>query len=791
MYGTMIATVASLAGVLTLMAADPESRATDKVACSTNATKPPASLTSRLGRLPLHFEINRGQSAPDVKFISRGRGYGLSLRASDALLTLSNPAPAAVRLTFVGARSDARVEGQDELPGKANYLIGSDPRAWRTNIPMYARVRYRDVYPGIDVVFHGDQQQLEYDLIVAPGHDPRTIALRVDGVDRLAVDPAGDLLLHVGGGIIRMQKPVIFQHPQGGATRRAVDGHYVLSGTHQVGFAVGAYDETRPLVIDPVLVYSSYLGGTGSDQGNGIAVDAAGSAYLIGTAGADFPVSNPLGGAADAFIVKLNPQGTALVYATALGGAAADAGVDIAVDAEGQAYVVGTTSSDNFPTQNPAQSQRGGDIDGFMAKLNAAGDALIYATYLGGGAQELAQDIAIDRVGAAYATGGTLSSDFPTVNPIQADLSGVRDAFVTKLSPDGTAFVYSTYLGGTSNDLPVQETGFAIAVNDSGNAFVVGSTGNADFPIVNAFQSTYGGGSTDAFVAKLHRSGSSLLFSTFLGGGGSEDALGLALDGAGRPVVAGSTGSANFPTQNPLQSGNAGFLDAFVTKLRADGSGLLFSTYLGGGESEAASSVALDSAANVYITGTSGSLDFPVVDAIQPDLANVVDAIVAKLSANGSRLLYSTYLGGFMVDTGHAIAVDPAGSAYVTGLTRSADFPVVNPLQSAPASEFEAFFAKITDFDVCLQDERQGHTLQIDLTTGGYQFSGCGDTSGATLIGRGQITRVGAFVLLHDRGVFGLFNSRVNAAFATVFVPGVGFFTIADGDTTNNTCTCD
>ena len=304
-----------------------------------------------------------------------------------------------MRLTFVGTRSDVRVEGQDELQGKANYLIGSDPRAWRTNIPTYARVRYRDVYPGIDVMFHGDQRQLQYDLIVAPGRDPRTIALRVDGVDRLAIDPTGDLLLHVGGGsggIVRMQKPIIYQHAQGdqndqayrhaqadahqreqadatGRPRRIVDGHYVLTGTHQVAFAVGPYDETRPLVIDPVLVYSSYLGGTGSDQGSGIAVDAAGSAYLIGTAGADFPVSNPLGGNGDAFVVKLNPQGTGFVYATALGGAARDEGVDIRVDDEGQAYVLGTTSSDNFPTLNPAQPQRGGDVDAFMAKLNAAG----------------------------------------------------------------------------------------------------------------------------------------------------------------------------------------------------------------------------------------------------------------------------------------------------------------------------------------------------------------------------------------------------------------------------------
>jgi hypothetical protein len=328
-------------------------------------------------------------------------------------------------------------------------------------------------------------------------------------------------------------------------------------------------------------------------------------------------------------------------------------------------------------------------------------------------------------------------------------------------------------------------------VNDNGSAYVVGTTGNADFPTVNALQPTFGGGGTDAFVARLARDGSSLLFSTFLGGSAGEDGLGVALDGAGRPVIAGSTSSTNFPTRNPLQPANAGFLDAFVTKLRADGSALIFSTYLGGGESEASTSVALDSAANIYITGTSGSLDFPVVDAIQPDLANIVDAIVAKISANGADLLYSTYLGGFMVDTGHAIAVDPAGSAYVTGLTRSADFPLVNPLQSEPASEFEAFFAKISDFDLCLQDERQGHTLQIDLSTGGYQFSGCGGASGATLIGRGRITRLGAFVLLQDRGVFALFNSRLNAAIATVFVPGAGFFTIGDGDTTTNTCTCD
>jgi hypothetical protein len=789
MYGTLITTGMSLAGLLTLTAANP--------VCRTNDTKAPPSLTSRLGRLPLHFEINRGQSEASVKFLARGRGYGLSLRATGAVLMLSSPvasskAPAAVRLTFAGARSDPQVEGQDELPGKANYLIGREPHAWRTNIPTYARVRYRDVYPGIDAIFHGDQQQLEYDFVVGPGRDPRTIALRVDGADRLALDPTGDLLLHVGSGVLRMKKPVMYQHQherageQAGATRRTVDGRYVLSGTHQVGFEVGTYDETRPLVIDPVLVYSSYFTGT-----SGIAVDAAGSPYLVGTAGAGFPASNPLGGDVDAFIAKLNPEGTAFVYATVVGGAAADGGRDIRVDDQGQAYIVGTTSSDNFPTLNPAQPQRGGDVDGFMAKLSAAGDALIYATYLGGGDREFVRGIAIDGAGAAYATGETQSSDFPTVNPIQPDLSGVSDAFVTKLSRDGTTFVYSTYLGGTSNDLTVTEMASDIAVNDIGNAYVVGTTGNTDFPTANARQSTFGGGATDAFVAKLHVNGSSLLFSTFLGGGGSEAGLGIDVDSAGRPVVVGSTGSTNFPTRNALQPANAGFLDAFVTKLSADGAGLVFSTYLGGGESEAATSVALDSVGNVSLTGTSGSLDFPVVDAIQPDFVNIVDVIVTKISANGAGLLYSTYLGGFNVDTGSAIAVDLAGSAYVTGATRSADFPLVNPLQSEPATEFEAFFAKISDFDLCLQDERQGQTLQIDLSTGGYQFSGCGGTSGATLIGSGRVTRIGAFVLLQDRGVFALVNTRLNAAFATLFVPGVGFVTIADGDTTNNTCSCD
>src|SRR5881396_2470743 len=368
------------------------------------------------GRLPLHFEANQGQTHQDVRFLARGPGYSLYLTAGEAVLVLTKPnpqakrdvlstperlatqaqgTPAVVRMGLVGAAPKPFVSGLDELPGKANYFIGKDPAKWRTNVPTYAKVHYREVYPGIDLVYYGNQRQLEYDFVVSPRADPERIVLGFQGAERLEINAEGEFVLHAAGGAIRQRVPVIYQEIDG--VRTKIEGRYVLKDAHRVGFQVAAYDPSRPLVIDPTLVYSTYLGGSSSDDGYGIAVDAAGAAYVTGTTGsADFTagctapctgLNGTLSGRSDVFVTKINAAGTALVYSTYLGGSGYESGNGIAVDAAGAAYVTGTTSSTDFPTTPGAiqttyggggSSSNGGDA--FVSKLNAAGSALLYST---------------------------------------------------------------------------------------------------------------------------------------------------------------------------------------------------------------------------------------------------------------------------------------------------------------------------------------------------------------------------------------------------------------------------
>ena len=481
------------------------------------------------GKLPLSFEANQGQTDRRVKFISRGPGYTLFLNSTEAVLSLSSPqssqraqrmtpnflsassAPSAVndpnpqstvlRMKLVGANPHPEVVGLEELPGKSNYFIGNDPAKWRTNVPTYARVQYKDVYPGVDLVYYGNQRQLEYDLIVAPGADPGAITLSFEGVERLRIDAQGDLVLDTSGGEIRQHKPLVYQEVDG--VQREISGAYVLNGGRQVGFEVAAYDASKPLIIDPVLSYSTYLGGSRSDAGFGIAVDASGNAYVTGFTGStDFPTASPLqpafgGGPSfgDAFVTKVSASGNALVYSTYLGGSDDEFGEHIAVDASGNAYVTGLTDSTNFPTASPFQAAFGGNRDAFVTKLNAAGNTLVYSTYLGGSADDDSRGIAVDAAGNAYLAGFTGSPNFPTASPIQPANAGGTDAFVTKLNAAGNALVYSTYLGGT-------ESGRGIAVDASGNAYVTGQTNSTNFPTVNPFQATKAG-SSDAFVAKI------------------------------------------------------------------------------------------------------------------------------------------------------------------------------------------------------------------------------------------------------------------------------------------------
>src|SRR5438477_2498195 len=408
-----------------------------------------ARVSQSYGKLPLHFEANEGQTHHDVRFLARGAGYSLYLTAGEAVLVLTKPNPDAkrdahstperrgtqargtpvvVRMSLVGAAPKPPVSGLDELPGKANYLIGKDPTKWRTNVPTYAKVHYRAVYPGIDLVYYGNQRQLEYDFVVAPGADPNRIVLGFQGAERLEINAEGELVLHAAGEVIRQRVPVTYQEING--VRTKLEGRYVLKDAHRVGFQVAAYDQNRPLVIDPTLVYATYLGSSGWDYGSGIAVDAAGSAYVTGsTSSADFPTANALqaakAGFQNAFVTKLNPTGSALVYSTYLGGSRGDEGFGIAVDAAGSAYVTGGTGSADFPTTAGAFQTTYGGGDAFVTKLNATGTALVYSTYLGGSRGDGGFGIAVDAAGSAYVTGSTNSTDFPTTpGAIQTTYSG-------------------------------------------------------------------------------------------------------------------------------------------------------------------------------------------------------------------------------------------------------------------------------------------------------------------------------------------------------------------------------
>ena len=710
----------------------------------------PAQLGTACGRIELGFEANRGQTDPAVNFLARGASYTFFLRASEAVFVMSRPAgrgmgqavrpvhtdrsetqvarvagyaphagaaatPAVLRMKLVGANPHARVEGADELVGKSNYFIGDDPAKWRADVPTFARVHYKDVYPGVDVLYYGNQRQLEYDFVVAPGRDARAVRLAFEGADKVAVDAGGDLVLTVGDGVLRQRRPLVYQEEAG--ARRVIEGGYTIGADGHVGFALGEYDGRLALVIDPTLVYSTYLGGSGTDQGNDIAVDSAGSAYICGdTTSTNFPAANALdgtfaggtfSGARDAFVTKLNPAGTALVYSTYLGGSGGgtDNGDDLCskvkVDASGNAYVAGETHSADFPTANAFQGTYGGGFsDAFVTKLNAAGSALVYSTFIGGTIFDAAHALTIDSAGNAYVTGRTTSADFPTVNPIQGVYSGGpgADAFVTKINAAGSALVYSTYLGGSGGN--GFTAGFSIAVDSSGNAYLTGQTRATNFPTANAIQGTFGGGfpDGDAFVTKLNAAGSALVYSTYLGGTDNDIGFEIAVDPAGSAHVVGSAFSNNFPVANAFQGTLSGTSDGFITKLNAAGSAFAYSTYLGGTGGDSSNGIALDSAGSTYVALGTTSTDFPTVNPTQGTSGGGgVDGAVAKFNAAGSALLFSTYLGGNGSDAALGIALDSAGSMYITGRTSSTNFPTLTPVQGTNGGGQDAFITKISD----------------------------------------------------------------------------------------------
>ena len=670
------------------------------------------------GNLPLVFEPNDGQVDPSVRFLTHTHDMTVYFTDNEAVMVLhkgekSDPhrlrgqlahpkaETAVVRMKLAGAGKPGQVAGLDKLPGLSSYFIGNDPAKWRTNIPNYARIQYQGVYPGVDLVCYGKERQLEYDLVVAPGADPRQIELAWEGIERLKLNAAGDLVLATRLGDVVQKRPRVYQEI--GGRRVEIAANYALHAGRRVGFDLARYDRSRPLVIDPVtVVYGTYLGLSG--QGSAIAVDSTGAAYVTGYTYLTFPLQNPYQSTnldvncsnATTWLTKLAPGGNALAYSTYLGGSCEDDPNGIAVDANGAAYIVGTAWSHDFPMVNAFQTSCPNTYGGvFVTKISPAGNTLGYSTYLCGGGTDHAAGIAVDSSGSAYVTGDTDSDNWPVQVPYQLMLNGSTNAFVTKLSPAGNSLVYSTYLGGSAADL-----GTSIALDGTGAAYIAGKTFSTDYPVLLAFQSKpkVPAGWYTGFVTKMSPAGTSLVYSTYLGGSVEEKPLGIAVDAGGAAFVTGVTYSTDFPLLHPFQStnNNPGEGTCFVTKLGAVGNVVIWSTYLGGsyGDGDVCYGIAADNADEAYVTGITFSPDFPVLLPYQANIGGSSRlAFATKFSATGT-LVYSTFLGGNFDAEANAIAVDSAGAAYLTGSAGSG-MPVPNGFQRTTSTGGGPFVAKL------------------------------------------------------------------------------------------------
>ena len=654
------------------------------------------------GQIPLSFIANTGQTDPNVKFQVKGAGHSIFFTPNEiafvAFPTPNQPGNQAttssvVRSSLANSNPNPTISGLEKLPGVANFLLGEDSSQWQTNVPTFNGVVYQNVYQGIDRVFKGTEGQLKSEFLVAPFADPSQIRMNYSGVNNIRLRDDGALILETPLGELIDNAPIVYQDING--QRVNVPAAYNLLGNGQVNFSLGYFDPTQPLVIDPVLAYSTYLGGSGLDSANRMTVDSTGAAYIIGTTVNNFTTTpgafqTTPGGQADFLVTKINPEGTALVYSTYIGGIGNEYGFDIAVDSQGNAYLTGQVDP-GYPTTAGSFQPT---ITGYSAaatKLNPAGNALVYSTFLSGSQGDLGNGIAVDSNGNAYVTGFT-NGNFPiTANASQSVYGGGTDAFITKVNPTGSSLVYSTYLGGSG-----REDAQALAIDNNGNAYITGITYSTNLPFTNAFQSTLGGGSYDAFLSKFDANGV-LNYSTYLGGSGDEKGADIDVDSSGNAYVVGITTSTNLPTKNAIQAANAGGAnDAFVSKLSPVGNSLIYSTYLGGSGDDNGHRITVDSANNVYVTGDTTSTNFPTKNAIQSVSGGGKDAFVTSINSSGSALVDSTYLGGSADDYGNGIAVDASGAVYVAGSSASTNFPTATPLQAANGGgTFDTFITKI------------------------------------------------------------------------------------------------
>jgi hypothetical protein len=711
----------------------------------TTEAKPAGLICAQVSRayanLPISFEPNYDQADSQVKFLSRCDGYDLHLTSNEAVFILKNrnqrgagmsrktsmssrrgkgyggglQLPSVLRMKILGANPNPRIEGLNQLPGHSNYLIGNDPNKWRTNVAQYSTVKCQDIYPGVSLAYYGSQRQLEYDFILSPGADLGLIRLSFEGAGKMYIDGRGDLVLMAAGCEIRHHSPYVYQEI--GGVRTEIKGWFVVKGEHEFGFEVGLYDKSKPLVIDPVLTYSTYFGGIGTETLSDIGVDASGSVYVAGLTSANFtqfdpPKQTTLGaGKSYIFVAKMNQELSAIVYITYFGGDNNDGFPKIAVDSSGSACVIGSTSSRNFPLPSAIKINLGeGDLNAFITKLSPAGSEMVYFTLLGGTKNEFGNGIAIDSSDNIYVTGETNSPDLETKNGYRSANSFGSNAFIAKINPAAggeSSLLYTALVGGNGD-----ESGDGISVGSSGNAYVIGTTNSSDLvppeSQQNSIQANFKKGTCgpqgntftcfDTFIVKLNATGTALDYATYLGGSQDDQGRAIAVDSSGNAYITGTTSSKDFPTSSPMQPNLKGISDLFAAKLNPTGSALVYSTYFGGTNEDTATGLKVDPLGNLYLTGKSDSLDLLTESPLQIGSGSRVfsDAFLLKLNASGSEVLFSTYLGGNGEDESSGIALDSSGSVYLSGSTGSSDFPVTfGSFQTAKAADLSFFIVKI------------------------------------------------------------------------------------------------
>ena len=655
------------------------------VAAAPHSNRPP---------LPAYFLKSAGHHTGDFDFALQNASVSAEFRDREVVYQLGAAPARTVRIRYCAGRS-AHPEGLERVSGGITFLGGSGTAE---NGSGYNSLAYRELWPGIDAVYSMNSGYLKTEFQMAPGADPTLVRWSVEGADSIRISHTGALAISAGTEELREDTPQVFEQDAHTGELRHVEGSFRLLAEHAVGITVGEYDHANRLIFDPVIGYSSYLGGTGESAASAVASDSSGNTIIAGyTTTLDFGGATTVFGSAKrtvAFVAKISASGNQLLFCTYLGGTLDTRAYGLAVDRFNNIYIAGETTSSDFPTFRALQPAIGGAEDAFIAELNPEGNTLVFSTFLGGTGVDQAYGIAVDHRGYIYVTGDTSSNDFPTVKPIQRVNGGGQDAFVVKLGISGSSMLYSTYLGGAED-----EHAAAIAVDGEGNVVITGSTLSSNFPIADAWQAATGG-NQDAFVTKINGAGTGFVFSTYLGGAGGtpglpETGAGVAIDSAGAIYVAGTTSSSNFPvTKGAFQTTTNGLINAFAAKLASSGT-LVYSSYLGGSSLTYASGIAVDSAGNAHVTGYTASPDFPGLHQVQNNLNGSYDLFVTKLNTAGSALIYSTLWGGSLSDSAAGIAVDRFGTVLVAGITFSLDFPTANAWQTEPRGPQSALAVRI------------------------------------------------------------------------------------------------